>query len=211
MGHPKLRKRTYRGPTHPWQKERIEEEKALLKEFGLKNKKEVWRVASLVRKYNSQVKKLIAATTSQSEIEKKQLLKRLYSLGLVQETAKIEDVLTITLKDILNRRLQTLVYKNRLAKSVRQARQFITHEHIIIGSKKITSPSYIVQKNEETLINFAPNSDLFSQDHPERIVQKEPVTPEKKEEKKPKKQEPAKKEKQKEEKKAPKKIKNETK
>src|SRR3989338_11158824 len=176
MGHPKLKRKTYRGPTHPWQKERIEEEKALLKEFGLKNKKEVWRVASLLRKYNSQVKKLIAATTSQSEIEKKQLLKRLYSVGLVQETAKIEDVLTITLKDILNRRLQTLVYKNRLAKSVRQARQFITHEHIIIGSKKITSPSYIVQKNEETLINFAPNSDLFSQDHPERIVQKEPVT-----------------------------------
>ena len=198
MGHPKLRKRTYRGPAHPWQKERIEEEKALLKEFGLKNKKEVWRVASLLRKYNSQVKKLIAATTSQSEIEKKQLLKRLYSLGLIQETAKIEDVLTITLKDILNRRLQTLVYKNRLAKSVRQARQFITHEHIIIGSKKITSPSYIVQKNEETLINFAPNSNLFSQDHPERIVQKEPIKQEKKE---PKKQEPAKREKQRESKK----------
>ena len=58
MGHPKLRKKTYQKPTHPWQKERIEEEKTLLKEFGLKNKKEVWRVNSLLRKHKRQAKKL---------------------------------------------------------------------------------------------------------------------------------------------------------
>ncbi len=175
MGHPKLKRKTYSGPTHPWQKERIEEEKELLKDFGLKNKKEVWRIASLLRKYAKQAKKLIALNTPQAEIEEKQLLKKLYSLGLINETAKLEDVLTITLKDILNRRLQTLVYKKKLAKSVRQARQFIVHGHIIVKDKKIAVPSYLVSKQEELLISFAPNSVLFNQDHPERLLEKEPI------------------------------------
>ncbi len=177
MGHPKLKKKTYSKPTHPWQKERIEEEKSLLKEFGLKNKEEVWKVASLLRKYTKQTKTLIPLNTPQSEIEKAQLLKKLSSLGLIEETAKLEDILTITLKDILNRRLQTLVYKNKLAKSIRQARQFIAHKHIIVGDKKITSPSYLVPKKEESLINFAFNSPLYKQDHPERTQEKETEKP----------------------------------
>ncbi|MBW2974784.1 30S ribosomal protein S4 [Candidatus Woesearchaeota archaeon] len=173
MGHPKLKKKTYSKPAHPWQKERIEEEKALLKEFGLKNKKEVWRVDSLLRKYAKQAKNLIVLNTPQSELEKSQLIKKLSSLGLIEENAKLEDVLTIKLKDILGRRLQTIVYKNKLSKTIRQARQLITHEHIMIGEKKITSPSYIVRKNEEPMVNFAPGSSLSSEDHPERISAKE--------------------------------------
>ena len=183
MGHPKLKKKTYSKPTHPWQKERLEEEKGLLKEFGLKNKEEIWRVSSKLRKYAKQAKTLITLNTPQSEIEQAHLLKKLSSLGLIEETAKLEDVLTITLTDILNRRLQTLVHKNKLAKSMRQSRQFITHEHILIGEKKITSPSYLVSKKEESILNFASNSPLFSQDHPERAMEKE-VMPVVKEDKK---------------------------
>jgi small subunit ribosomal protein S4 len=183
MGHPKLKKKTYSKPTHPWQKERLEEEKGLLKEFGLKNKEEIWRVSSKLRKYAKQAKTLITLNTPQSEIERAHLLKKLSSLGLIEETAKLEDVLTITLTDILNRRLQTLVCKKNLAKSIRQSRQFITHEHILIGEKKITSPSYLVSKQEESILNFASNSPLFSQDHPERAMEKE-VMPVVKEDKK---------------------------
>lgn len=182
MGHPKLKKKTYSKPPHPWQKERIEEEVGLLKEFGLKNKREIWKVASLLRKYFAQAKKLIALATPQAEMEKAKLLKKLSSLGLIGETTKLEDILVITLKGILNRRLQTLIYKKGMAKSVRQARQFIAHRHIVIGNKKITTPSYLVTKEEEALISFAPSSSLSSQEHPERLIQ-EPKRAAKKEKK----------------------------
>ena len=172
MGQPKLKKKKYSKPTHPWQKERLEAEKELLREFGLKNKEEVWKVSSLLRKYAKQAKTLIALNSPQAEIERAMLLKKLISIGIIQETAKLEDVLIITMNDILSRRLQTILYKNGLAKSIRQARQFITHEHVNIGDKKITFPSYIVSKEEELLINFAPNSSLVSPDHPERAVEK---------------------------------------
>ncbi|MBW2988872.1 30S ribosomal protein S4 [Candidatus Woesearchaeota archaeon] len=189
MGHPKLKKKTYSKPTHPWQKDRIEEEKSLLGEFGLKNKSEVWKADSLLRKYARQAKNLIALGGSQSEIRRMQLLRKLASFGLIGETAKLEDVLTITVKDMLSRRLQTITCKKGLAKSIRQARQLITHEHIIVGDKKITSPSYIVSKKEEALIGFAAGSPLSSQDHPERISgQQKPVKADSKGGEKPKKE-----------------------
>jgi len=209
MGHPKLKKKTYSGPTHPWQKERIEEEKELLREFGLKNKKEVWRLSSVLRKYAAQAKKLIALDNPQAEIEKTQLLKKLSLSGLIKETAKLEDVLSITLKDILNRRLQTIIYKSKSTKSIRQARQFITHGHVTIGDKKITVPSYLVSTQEETLINFAPTSKLSNQDHPERSVQAEPIK--KKEDKKKIKKKPEEKETKKDSEKKKTKAKEETK
>ncbi|HZX44920.1 MAG TPA: 30S ribosomal protein S4 [Candidatus Nanoarchaeia archaeon] len=183
MGHPKLKSRKFSKPLHPWQKERIEEEKQLLADFGLKNKEEVWKANSLLSKYAKQAKNLIALTTPQAELTKQQLLSKMNSLGLVNETAKIEDILTITVRDILSRRLETFVHRNGLARTIRQARQLITHEHILVAGEKITSPSYIVSRKEEALIEFAQNSPFFSIDHPERAIKKEMPVGAKKEEK----------------------------
>ena len=169
MGHPKLKKRRYSKPSHPWQKERILEEAEILEEFGLKNKRELWKVASLLRKHSAQAKRLIALTTPQAEIEKTQLLSKLSSLGLIGETTRLEDVLTITLKGIMERRLQTLVHKKGLAKSVRQARQFIVHGHVSISEEKMNVPSFIVPVDLENKISFNPASKLSEEQHPERI------------------------------------------
>ncbi len=180
MGDPRKQRKKYSTPTHPWQKNRIEEEKKLTEEYGFKNKKEIWKMNSILNKYKDQAKKLIALSTNQAEIEKKQLLKKLFLLGLAQETSKIGDVLALTLNNLLERRLQTVIYKQNLAKSVKQARQFITHNHITVGDQLITSPSYLVRKREEPLIKFVPSSKLVDPEHPERKIQsKKPKTKEK--------------------------------
>jgi len=169
MGNPKKSRKKYSTPSHPWQKERIEEEKKLLKEYGLKNKKEIWKESSLLKNFAKQAKRLIVEESAQAEIEKSHLLKKLFSFGLVEKGAKLEDVLSLTLRNILERRLQTLVYKKKLAKSVDQARQFIVHRHVIVSERKITMPSYIVSREEEAFIGFVSKSPLFNQDHPERV------------------------------------------
>ena len=38
MGDPKKIRKSYRTPSHPWQKQRIVEEDELLKTYGIKNK-----------------------------------------------------------------------------------------------------------------------------------------------------------------------------
>ena len=169
MGDPKKPKKKFSGPFKLWDKERIDEEKELMKEYHFKNKQEIWKLHSKLRNFARQTKRLIPSKTEQSEKEKIQLLTKVKSLGLLPESADLEDVLGITLKDLLDRRLQTIVFKKNLARSMKQSRQFIVHEHILIGDKKMTSPNYIVPKSEEGNISFSTSSALHDAMHPERI------------------------------------------
>ena len=84
------------------------------------------------------------------------------------------------LKSVFDRRLQSLVVKKGLAKSIRQSRQFIVHGHISIGEGKINVPSYLVKADEESKIVFSRNSNLSKEDHPERVKESRKVREEKK-------------------------------
>ncbi len=172
MGDIKKNRKKYSKPSHPWQKDRIEKEKEILKKYGLKNKKEIWKSTSVLSRFKNRAKKYIALTTKQAEKEKTELLSKVISMGLLEKNTKLEDVLSLTAEDILNRRLQTILLKNNLAKTTKQARQFIVHGHVGVDGKKITSPAYLVLKKEESLINFTKKSSLSDNEHPERIIKK---------------------------------------
>ncbi len=180
MGDPRRLRKKYSTPIHPWQKARIEDEKVIIGEYGLKNKKEIWKIASKVKEFRIQAKNLIASTTPQGEKEKVQLLAKLNRIGLLSERANLDDVLGLETRDLMERRLQTVVYRKGLAKSIKQARQFIIHQHIIVGNKKITVPSYIVKRGEEDTINFVPTSQLVDPEHPEREQKEKKKKPKKK-------------------------------
>jgi small subunit ribosomal protein S4 len=168
MGSPKKQRKKFSTPTHPWQKERILAEKDLLKDYGLNRKYEAWKMNSILKKLTRQAKNLIAANNPQSKVERKQLLSRLNSLGLANKDSKIEDVLSLSLKDVMERRLQTIVFRKNFANSMRQSRQFIVHQHISLGTKTVTSPSYLVPVGEESMLKFASNSMLSDPSHPIR-------------------------------------------
>ncbi|MEM4397511.1 MAG: 30S ribosomal protein S4 [Candidatus Woesearchaeota archaeon] len=174
MGDPRQLRKKFDKPNHPWQKLRIEEERGLLKEYGFKNKLELWKLNSFLKKYKLQVKELIPRRDAKAEQDKKKLLEKMKQYALIKEGAIMEDILALTLKDLCERRLQTIVFRKGLARTIKQARQFITHEHIFVGNKKITSPSYILTAEEESLVRFADNSSLKEETHPERVsLQKE--------------------------------------
>lgn len=175
MGDPRKLRKKYSGPSHPWNKARIEEEAILTKEYGLKNKREIWKITSKLNNFKDQAKKLGALRTAQAEKERNALIKKLKSIGLLSETSTLGDVLSLSTKDLMERRLQTLVYKRGLAHSMKQSRQFIVHRHIDVADKKIISPAYIVHVDEEAAIRFSGNSPLKNEDHPERaVVEKKP-------------------------------------
>ncbi len=187
MGDPKRRRKRYNTPVSPWEGERIEEERKLNREYGFKNKEEIWKMDSILKNFFLQAKKLIAEDQGK---EREQLLSRLKHLGLISGEAGTDDILNLKLKDILERRLQTLVFRKGKARSMKQARQFITHGHITAGGKKISSPGALISKDAEDSIDFIPKSSLSSPEHPERAVPEE----EEKLPKKPKKDKETKKE-----------------
>lgn len=164
-------RKTWEGPKHPWQKLRILEEKKLLKEYGLKNKREIWKAETIARKIRKYARYLNAKKALGFDISKEAelFLKKLKKYGFIPENANLDDVLNVTVRDILERRLQTLVWKKGLAKTIKQARQLITHGHIVIGDRVVDSPGYLVLKEEEDLIRYHPFSPLADQNHPLRI------------------------------------------
>lgn len=171
MGDPRKHRKTYSTPAHPWNKERLDIEKEYTREFGLKNKKEIYKVESALRKIKSNAKRLLRGQkTPQKDMEHAQMMARLKSIGLLTGNSDDDSILSLETKDLLNRRLQSIVYKKGLALSMNQARQFIVHEHIVIGNKKVTSPSYIVPVAEEAQIAFTATSLLANEDHPERKI-----------------------------------------
>ena len=174
MGDPKKIRKSYTPPSHPWQRSRIDAEKIIVREFGVKNKREIWKMEAILRSFTGQAKKLITASTKQALLEKQNLITRLQKYGFVSTDASIDQILGLTLKDIMNRRLQTIVLKKGLASTVSQARQMITHKHVLVGEKKISSPSYLVSLEEEATIAFATSSGFFKEDHPERVKKAQP-------------------------------------
>jgi small subunit ribosomal protein S4 len=181
MGQTKKIRKKYSTPTHPWQRERILEEKGIRKEYGLKNKKEIWKYSAKLRSARGQVKKIVAnIRLEQSAKEREQLMHKLLKYGIISKDSKVEDILDLKPKDFLERRLQTVVFRKGLARSAKQSRQFITHGHILVNGKKITAPSYFLSKDEEAKLEFRATSNLSKIDHPERTV-KEKIEKEKKE------------------------------
>lgn len=114
----------------------------------------------MLRNFRRQARRLLAASGPQAERETKQLVDRLKRLGLVGGEATLDDVLGLNLEKLFERRLQTLVNRKGLARSMRQARQLVLHGHIAIAGRRVRTPSYLVQVNEEASIGYAEGKPL---------------------------------------------------
>lgn len=152
----KRQRRKYQLPKRPWDKERLETEGELVKKFGLKTKRELWKAQAVLRKYRSLARELVA----KADMDKEKILKeKLTKLNILGKDATLDSVLSLTVEDFLNRRLQTVIFKKSLANTPKQARQFITHGNVLIENRKVVYPSYLVPIDEEDriIVKVAPS------------------------------------------------------
>ncbi|RLI22344.1 30S ribosomal protein S4 [Candidatus Bathyarchaeota archaeon] len=168
MGDPKKQRKKYEATKFTWRTDVLQEELKLLGQYGLRNKRELWRHKTTLSKFRGIARSLLGKSVEEREKMEKELLTKLKKLGILRETAVLDDVLDLGIEDILERRLQTIVFRKGLAKSIHQARQLITHGHIAIGNRRVTVPSYLVAKEEENQITYASKSPLTNPSHPIR-------------------------------------------
>ena len=161
----------YETPNHPYQGERISEETGLSGKYGLKNKEELWKAQSELRLYRREARRLIGAAggdAAAAEVEGEEFLARLRRIGVLADEESLNDVLALDVTDVLERRLQTVVYRKGLANTIGQARQFISHGHITVDGRRVSVPSYKVEVSEEDALSFDSESPLTDELHPER-------------------------------------------
>ncbi len=173
MGDPKFPSKLYDTPAHPWQGERIKAEQELVRKYGLRNKREIWKAQTILRNLRRQSRNLQARLRygdKQAEIETANLLSSCGRSGLLSmDGSSLDAVLGLSVEKILDRRLQTIVYLKGLASSHKQARQMIIHGHVYMNGHKVTVPGYTVKRVEEESIHYNPNSTFNDDMHPIRM------------------------------------------
>ncbi len=147
----RIRKR-FKRPKRPWDSEQIKEEKKVLNKYGLRRKRELWTTEQSLRRFRQRARELIAQKDAEKE---KVLLDRLVRLGLLsKEKHELDDVLALGVENMLERRLQTIVFKKGAARTPLQARQMIVHGSVMLKGRRMSFPSYIVPVDEEPMITF---------------------------------------------------------
>ncbi|MFB6292386.1 MAG: 30S ribosomal protein S4 [Candidatus Nanohaloarchaea archaeon] len=144
-------KKQYETPNEGWSEERINREDELMEEYGLKNKREVYKAQSQLRALRREARKLVAA---ENEQERRELIEKANRLGLAKEDAELGDILSLNVTDILNRRLQTAVNRRGYSDTPREARQMVVHGHVYVDGERVTIPSYLVPQEEEKKIEI---------------------------------------------------------
>merc|ERR1712226_1717269 len=127
-------------------------------EYGLKNKREVWRVQYALARIRTAARHLLTLDDKSETrlFQGEALLRRMMRLGLLLENErKLDYVLGLTTAKIMERRLQTKVFKLGLAKSIHHARCLIRQRHIRVGRQICDIPSFLVRTDSEKHIDFA--------------------------------------------------------
>lgn len=131
--------------------------------YGLKNKREVLRVNYLLAKIRKGARELLTLDDNDPRriFEGDSLIRRMIRLGLLHENEqKLDYVLGLTVSRFMDRRLQTLVAKRKLAESIHHARVLIRQRHIAVGKQLVTIPSYMVRVASEQFIKLSESSTL---------------------------------------------------
>ncbi len=170
MGDPKRQRKSYETPRHPWHKDQLEVELHLIGEYGLRNKHELWRYKTMLSEIRGIARSLLGTSEEERKRIEHEYLSKLGRTGVLSESATIDEVLDLEIRDLLERRLQTVVFRRGLAKTLHQARQLVSHGHISVAGKVISVPGYLVKRDEEQKLRYYPHSPLTRSDHPLRKV-----------------------------------------
>ncbi|MHA1858626.1 MAG: 30S ribosomal protein S4 [Candidatus Thorarchaeota archaeon] len=170
MGDPRRQKKKYATPKRPFDSDRFETELQLVGTYGLRNKRELWKHRTKLSSYRRQARQLLALPPEERAQREKELIDKLLREGILKGEPTLDSILDLTLEDVLERRLQTIVFRKGLACSIYHARQLVTHGHIALDGARVTTPSRIITVEEEPRIGYSPKSPLNDPSHPARLA-----------------------------------------
>ncbi|KAI0800477.1 hypothetical protein C8Q74DRAFT_1364203 [Fomes fomentarius] len=174
----------YKVPRRPFESARLDSELKLAGEYGLRNKREIWRIGLILSKIRRAARELLKLDDKDPKrlFEGNALIRRLVRIGVLDESRmRLDYVLSLKIEDFLERRLQTQVFKSGLAKSIHHARVLIRQRHIRVGKQIVNVPSFVVRLDSQKHIDFALTSP-YGGGRPGRVKRKRQAAAAKKEE-----------------------------
>jgi len=111
------------------------------------------------------------------QLREKQMVKRMYGLRerqfrrMYRMAERSRGQTGQALLSLLERRLDNVVYRLGFARTRPQARQFVSHGHVLVDGRRVNIPSYLVQPGQmvslDTSIRSMPDVEDLAEYHPE--------------------------------------------
>jgi len=160
MGDPPRLRNKFERPKRLWDADRLTHDGTMKTDYGLKCMRELWMMDSALRRSRREARRLLSLSEADRKKDEAKVLSKLVRIGLLKEGAAIDDVLGLKVKDLLERRLQTLVVRKGLARTMQQSRQLITHGFITLEGRRVQTPGYVVTVSEEPTLGYARPIDI---------------------------------------------------
>lgn len=176
MGDPRKQKKKYVAPKKPFDSDRFEQELQLIGTYGLRNKRELWKHKTDLSHYRRNARHMLALSVSEREQNERELVTKLTRVGILRAEPTLDRVLDLTLEDMLERRLQTIVFRKGLASSMHHARQLVTHGHVALDGARVNTPQRLITVSEEERLQYTTKSPLNDMSHPARIAASDAAT-----------------------------------
>jgi len=142
-------------PKKIWNKQLLLEELQLMGEYGLRNKKELWLARARLKWIVRRARALLSMTAEERAPLEVPFKEKLYKMGFIEDpNVPLDRILSLDVRAILERRLQTLVFRMGLAKSIHHARQLVVHGHVLVAGRRVTSPGFLVPRELEDKITI---------------------------------------------------------
>jgi len=183
MGDIKRKRKLFSRPKKLFDRARMDEENVLVKRYGLKNKREIWKAKTAVSKLRRRAKALIGKDME----EQQTFFDKLNKIGM--KIADVSDVLALTEENIFERRLQTMLVRKKLATTAKGARQLIVHKNVLVDGVVVNIPSFVVTKEledkitlKEKKVKAKPVKEVVNEEAPVEKVEAQPEVPSEKSE-----------------------------
>ena len=167
--------KVYKRHRRPFDTATMDFESKVCGEFGLGPKKEILVANHILMQLRRRARYLMNLQIDDPErvVYEPLIVRKCKKLGLLaNDQNELDYILALKTEDLLERRLQTMVFRKALAPSIHAARAMIVGGHICVDGRKVDKPGFLVRKENEFRIDLNPRSAMVPGNRPGRSKKK---------------------------------------
>merc|ERR1712203_1283352 len=152
-----------RQPKNNFDKVSFDREIFLIGDYGIKNKKEIYRYCSLISKIRNAARILIKSDLCEINNNRKahEFKRKLVKVGILDsDYCCFQKLFSININFFLSRRLQTIVRNNGISISIHNSRVIIRQKHILVEKVLVHFPSFQVKNDNSSRVQIRTGSFL---------------------------------------------------